>query len=150
MGSRSTSVDDPVAILAGRTLARARADLRIAGKLQAERIDDEAWAAVFHAQQAAEKAIKAVLVAHQSDFPKTHDLARLVTFLPKRSTVPVSADDLECLSFFATAGRYVIDDATCEAEPGWEDAAEAIRMATELVGFAGRALSPGPVSRVQR
>ena len=31
----------------------------------------------FHAQQAAEKYIKAFLVRHQIEFPKTHDLARL-------------------------------------------------------------------------
>ena len=31
----------------------------------------------FHAQQAAEKFIKAVLVRHQIEFPKTHDLALL-------------------------------------------------------------------------
>ena len=31
----------------------------------------------FHAQQAAEKYVKAFLVRHQVEFPKTHDLARL-------------------------------------------------------------------------
>lgn len=31
----------------------------------------------FHAQQAAEKFVKAFLVRHQVEFPKTHDLARL-------------------------------------------------------------------------
>ena len=33
----------------------------------------------FHAQQAAEKALKAFLVWHQTEFPKTHDISRLIT-----------------------------------------------------------------------
>ncbi|MBL0158112.1 MAG: HEPN domain-containing protein [Bryobacterales bacterium] len=32
----------------------------------------------FHAQQAVEKYLKAVLVRHQIDFPKTHDIGRLL------------------------------------------------------------------------
>jgi HEPN domain-containing protein len=35
--------------------------------------------AVFHSQQAAEKAIKAFLAAHSAPFPKTHDLDHLGT-----------------------------------------------------------------------
>ena len=35
----------------------------------------------FHAQQAAEKFLKARLVHHQVPFPKTHDLARLLDLL---------------------------------------------------------------------
>ena len=35
-------------------------------------------AIAFHAQQAAEKYLKAFLVAHQTEFPKTHDLGRLL------------------------------------------------------------------------
>jgi len=32
----------------------------------------------FHAQQAAEKYLKAVLVGHQVDFPKTHDIGKVL------------------------------------------------------------------------
>jgi HEPN domain-containing protein len=38
----------------------------------------------FDAQQAAEKAIKAVMIVHGIDFPYTHDLARLLTILEAR------------------------------------------------------------------
>lgn len=34
--------------------------------------------ACFHCQQAAEKSLKAFLIAHQVNFPLTHDLGRLV------------------------------------------------------------------------
>ncbi len=37
--------------------------------------------AVFHAQQAAEKFLKAGLVWHQVEFPKTHDIGRLADLL---------------------------------------------------------------------
>ena len=33
----------------------------------------------FDAQQASEKAIKALLIAHRIDFPYTHDLSNLLT-----------------------------------------------------------------------
>lgn len=33
--------------------------------------------AAFHSQQAAEKALKAFLAAHESPFPRTHDLDQL-------------------------------------------------------------------------
>ena len=36
----------------------------------------------FHAQQAAEKAVKAVLLSYGADIPRTHDLAFLVDLLP--------------------------------------------------------------------
>ena len=35
----------------------------------------------FHAQQAAEKAIKAVMILRGIEFPYTHDLSRLLTML---------------------------------------------------------------------
>lgn len=36
----------------------------------------------FHAQQAAEKLLKALLIAHKIPLPKTHDLALLAKRLP--------------------------------------------------------------------
>ncbi len=43
----------------------------------------------FDAQQAAEKAIKAVLIARGVDFPLVHDLARLLTLLGRSGeTIP--------------------------------------------------------------
>ena len=38
----------------------------------------------FHAQQAAEKYIKAFLICHKIEFPKTHDLARLLELMETR------------------------------------------------------------------
>jgi HEPN domain-containing protein len=59
----------------------------------------------FDAQHAAEKAIKAVLVHRSVDFPKTHDIGRLLT-LAAEAGVP-GADDLQAaaaLTPFAGGG----------------------------------------------
>ena len=62
-----------------RWLRRAGQDLAAARHL----IDqpDLSTSAAFHAQQAAEKYIKAALVWHQVEFPKTHDMDRLVELM---------------------------------------------------------------------
>jgi len=39
------------------------------------------YAAAFHAQQCAEKSLKALLVWNQIDFPKTHDIGKLLDLL---------------------------------------------------------------------
>jgi len=60
----------------------------------------------FHAQQAAEKAIKAVFVFLQTEFPYTHDLDRLRGLLPEGWRLKEDFPDLSGLTFWATRGRY--------------------------------------------
>ena len=60
----------------------------------------------FHAQQAAEKALKAVLAANGVYFPKTHDLAFLMEAMPSSSTMPPSLIDLPTLNQYAVQQRY--------------------------------------------
>jgi HEPN domain len=56
----------------------------------------------FHAQQAAEKAIKALLIRHRVDFPYVHDLAALLTLLEKAtSELPESIRQAARLTRFA-------------------------------------------------
>jgi HEPN domain-containing protein len=63
--------------LVGQWGARAEEDLAVARHLPAE--DLPYYGAIgFHAEQAAEESIKAFLVAAQVEFPKTHDLGRLL------------------------------------------------------------------------
>ncbi|MFP4171501.1 MAG: HEPN domain-containing protein [Candidatus Hydrogenedentota bacterium] len=57
-------------------LRRAEDDRRAARTLLAQEFNDYGVSA-FHAQQCAEKAIKAYLVRWQIEFPKTHDMERL-------------------------------------------------------------------------
>ncbi len=60
----------------------------------------------FHAQQAAEKYLKALLVARASDFPRTHDLVVLARHLG--AVAPAELDPAELLSLnrYSTEARY--------------------------------------------
>lgn len=64
----------------------------------------------FHAQQAAEKVLKAFLVHHHQDPPRTHDLTAL---LARCVEIDASLSDLEddCrrLTFYAVSARYPDD-----------------------------------------
>lgn len=61
----------------------------------------------FDAQQASEKAIKAVLIARAIDFPYTHDLAHLLTILEARGeSIPDTVREAEELTHYAVHARY--------------------------------------------
>ncbi len=61
----------------------------------------------FHAQQACEKFLKALLTAHQIEFPKTHDLERLLQLLrPVEPNFVSSLGDLDWLTTFGVEQRY--------------------------------------------
>ncbi len=61
------------------------------------------------AHQAAEKAIKALLVASDIDPPKRHDLDQLARLLPSSDQRVLSELDLPELSRWAIEGRYPDD-----------------------------------------
>lgn len=61
----------------------------------------------FHAQQAAEKALKAVCTLRSIEMRRTHDLAALAqTLLDSGETLPLTADELRVLNPFAVEFRY--------------------------------------------
>jgi HEPN domain-containing protein len=61
----------------------------------------------FEAQQAAEKAIKALLIKQGVAFPYVHDLARLLTVLEEAGeTIPDTIRDAEELTRYAVVTRY--------------------------------------------
>ena len=61
----------------------------------------------FHAHQAVEKAIKAVLSAKQTKFPFTHDLKRLAEFAAESGIdLPATLNGVERLTPFARDERY--------------------------------------------
>src|SRR3990170_4469098 len=69
---------DPEAVVevARSWLRGARSDLVMSRKALADRDAVDPWVASFHAQQAAEKTVKAALVIEQIRFPRTHDATR--------------------------------------------------------------------------
>ena len=61
----------------------------------------------FHAQQAAEKYLKAVLAERVIPFPKVHDLTRLLDLIdPANNELTAMRADLDALSRLSTQVRY--------------------------------------------
>jgi HEPN domain-containing protein len=93
---------------ASRWLAKAGDDLTVA-TVVLERAGGVNWAACFHAQQATEKALKALLVAFGIDFPRSHALERLLALLPARIAAEFNVEAVAELTPWAVAGRYPED-----------------------------------------
>ena len=95
----------------------------------------------FDAQQAAEKAIKAVLVLRGSRFPKTHDLAELLDLVATTGVdVPPEVLEAKRLTPYAVAGRYpgVSEDAS------ELDYLEALETAERAFAWAERLVTGRP------
>ena len=84
----------------------------------------------FHAQQAVEKAMKAVLVRHKVEFPKTHDLENLVELIEDTGLAwPSDLNRVLEFTSFATHARYPgFDDPITKSEVD-----EAIAMAEQVL-----------------
>jgi HEPN domain-containing protein len=94
------------------------------------------------AQQAAEKAVKAVLVAEDTDPPKLHDLRRLLQRCVSPVMMELDEPALEDLSRWSVAGRYPadVDEGTAKDVETCLDTASrvlehAAQAATQLVGI---------------
>ena len=84
---------------------------------------------VYHAQQAAEKALKAFLAAHGEIIPRTHDLVPLVAACGRLAPELAPLDTAALvLSPYAMLYRYPPGP----LEPPLVDAEEALRLATEV------------------
>lgn len=105
-----------------RWLRMAHEDLTTAEHLAAD-TDVAPRQACFFAQQAAEKAFKAILIFLQTEFPVTHSLDRLRELTPTDWQAVRGHPNLQWLSNWAVRGRY----------PGpWPDPTEAdAQMAVE-------------------
>jgi HEPN domain-containing protein len=74
-------------------------------------------AACFHAQQAAEKYLKAYLTASGADFPRTHDLEELARLCqPHAPTLDLGRCDLIGLTEYAVQVRYDLTEVPSLAE----------------------------------
>lgn len=129
--------------LARATLRKAGVDPRVAELAAADRDESEPWATCFHAQQAVEKGIKACLIAASVDFPKTHDLSRLLDLLPPDARAPLTQRDAAWLTDYATAGRYAFEDVAPGSDPDWADAKSALQIAHEVLDWARTAAEAG-------
>jgi HEPN domain-containing protein len=109
-------------------LAKALGDLRIARHLLAAEADLSRGAA-FHSQQAAEKYLKAVLVWHQVEFAKIHDIARLIDQVRSvDAALAESVREAAALTLYAVEVRYPGD----EPEPTAMEARAAVALAESV------------------
>jgi HEPN domain-containing protein len=64
----------------------------------------------YHAQQCAEKCLKAYLVFHVIDFPYTHDIAQLLELCSAHGPWTAELRDAEALTAYAITARYPGED----------------------------------------
>jgi len=112
-------------------LARAHSNLLLAksGQQQGVFLED----LCFEAQQAAEKALKAVCVFSKVEFPKTHSLVTLAGLLEQAGVpLPPEAKEAGSLTSYAVQSRY----------PDWDEAVteleyqRALAVAAQVVIWA--------------
>jgi HEPN domain-containing protein len=116
-------------------LRYAQGDLR-AAEAAVRQPEFEPRHACFQAQQAAEKALKAVLVFLRRDVPRIHDLDALIDALPQDWPVVQEYPDLANLTDWAVNARYPL----AGQEPTHEDAEEAVRQARAVLDSVQRDL----------
>jgi HEPN domain-containing protein len=121
-------------------LSHAKSDLAVARDIE-DNPDVLPNQTAFHAQQAAEKAIKAVMIQEGIAFPRTHDLTELVKRWTDSGRVwPPTLIGVKTLNPYAVESRY----------PGYihqlsrAEVRAAIEMAEEVVTWAETVLAPPP------
>ena len=88
--------------------------------------EEFAYGAAFYAQQATEKFLKAVLVWHQVEFPKTHDIGRLLDLVRRKDEVLAElAREAAALTPYAVDVRYPGEI----PEPALDEANAAVQLA---------------------
>ncbi len=96
----------------------------------------------FHSQQAAEKALKAVLIYFGIDFPNTHSIQKLVELLPTELQSAQSISQSVILTSYAVQTRYPGD---IEEIPK-DEYDEAVSIAADVVNMAEKIIQGGEKS----
>ena len=117
-------------------LVKASDDLRSAGVRLRHPDEMTAEIAAFHAQQAAEKALKALLISRGVAIPKTHDLEELRRMVGGESEP--DAQELAPLTPYAVQFRYL--DWPLQPTPTDDDVRRAIQVAERAVTAVRRLL----------
>lgn len=112
-------------------LARARGNLALARKIAP---DIELEDLCFNAQQAAEKALKGVLLQASADFPYSHSIGRLLMRIAEAGlSLPANVAEADELTPYAVAARYPLppDEAVT-----YQDYERAVALADAVVQWA--------------
>jgi len=93
----------------------------------------------FHAQQAVEKSLKAVLALHDAEYPWRHDLGELLALVkPLMPEIEPFRDRIIRMTPFAVAIRY--DE---EFEPTFGEASEALQVAKDVHRLSNDVIEQG-------
>ena len=111
-----------------RWLVKAEQDLRVAEHILDLKTDCPFDFVCFHAQQCAEKYLKALLALHRIPFGKTHDLTELALLIPGNAKAALSKLRLAELNPYAVEARYPGEGD--EANGG--DALQALRITRQI------------------
>ena len=87
-------------------IKKAESDLQIAEHTLTLKEDCPFDIACFHAQQCAEKYLKALLVLRSVDFPKTHDLRVLMQRIPADINLRLRIEEVISLNRYTIEARY--------------------------------------------
>ncbi len=132
---------DNAAIVAKEWIAKAENDLKNATHTLKLGADCPTDTVCFHAQQCAEKYLKAFLVVLEIVFPKTHDIETLVDLMPKHARVSLTIEQQRRLTGYATVMRYPgpYNPATLS------EAKEAVRLARQAKRQINKLLQSHPL-----
>jgi len=86
-------------------------DLKLASNVMDLQAEDTPYRLIaYHAQQCAEKCLKAFLVYHKVDFPYTHSIGRLLRLCGDLAAWPQTLKDAKELTPYAVTARYPGED----------------------------------------
>ena len=130
------SPDEVKQELVRQWVAKAESDFGLAQRLVSES-SPYLDAIGFHAQQAAEKYLKALLVQHQIEFPKTHNLGGLLDLVSAiDASLATSLRDVTALTPYGVDVRYPGDVPEMTAEV----AAQTLALAAKVRDAVRRVL----------
>lgn len=98
--------DDKTLTIVQEWVARAENDFKSAAHLLKMKNYCPTDTVCFHAQQCIEKYLKVLLVMQGTDFPKTHDLERLLALIPRPKRPELANEEQDRLTDYATITRY--------------------------------------------
>lgn len=120
--------DPEIARLVGLWIHKADKDLGLAGFALAEADPCPYDLICYHAQQCAEKYLKACLVARQVEFPYTHDIGHLLRLVEKAVGIDSFCRNANALTLYESRTRYPYD----APDPDRGEAEHCLALAQEV------------------
>ena len=117
---------DRIAQVTSEWVAKAESDFKSAVHLLKLGVACPTDVVAFHAQQTVEKYIKAFLTHKQIDFPKTHDISKLLALARSPDLATMDIAEQRRLTSYAALARY----------PGWGEIP--LSQARQAVALARR------------